>query len=1690
MDFVWNRTSADSVRDECEHAMCTQITTMQETADFYLSEADRLSDLAESVGFRVSEIQERLNRGGDQRSGSSSKRENDLRSIERGRILSSDYSRQAIALRTAARELKRAARTLDRARVQAGRLFNRMHRDAEYYDNSTSGLLQYSMDDINSYIGRMERMRDSFSNPHPFLSMLESIVSLDGIPHDLLLNAILFAAQAGCPIFSAFAGDPVNMSTGNFIYFKKDMTIPGRFPLTFERFYNAFGGSSDGVLGADWTHSYNIRLKAEEKLVSISFGDGHVESYIKLDNGQYIPAVMSNNAIVKENDGWLLRNPTMETYSFDKDGLLQSIIDINGNSTEFTYSDELLATVSTLSGQLSFVYNKENLVTTVCDHTGKGLAFEYKDGRLTKVIYPNNASDTYIYADNGRLSELVDSQGTVEVKTEFDVNNRAVKQYLPDDGVIEYIYDDNGRNTTLVQQNGCKITYKYDEKNRTTGILYSDGEKKFEYDVNNRQTASVDKLGNKTQYAYNVAGSLLNCIDENGVKSELNYTKDNQLSVISVDGQEKVKNTYDESKNLVTIEDALKNQVKLSYSEKHLPETITQPDGSKASIIYDERGNITKITDNSGIVTQYSYDDSNCVVGTIDGNGNETTFKYDLNGNITEVKNALGDVRTYTYNEANKVTCVTDFNGSDIRWEYNILNFISKRIDQLGRETLLSYDVMRNLSSVIEPNGAETKYMYDTLNRLESVQKADGGTISYKYDANGNRTGITDEAGNQTTFKYDKGGQLLEVIDSSGILLSCTYSKERDLTSATNALGIKVTLDYDKNNRLVKETDTVGNCRQYTYTSLGKVSTVTDEAGLTTEYDYELGGRLRAINYPDKTKETYSYDKVGNVIILITRFGQRVNYEYDRLDRVVKISDSSGTSKQYTYDKVSNVTSMTDANGNTTMYEYTLTGQLAKVIDALGNEAVYTYDECDRLIEIRQGADNTHVVKYERNILGQIEGITDALGNKESYSYDFCGQLIEKLDKDAYLTKYDYTVRGDVSRIEYADGREVELTYNPLRRLTEVRDWLGVTKIELDSLGNVRKVTNHDGTEVSYMRDAFGQRTGLTYPDGMNVSYVYDKLMRIKEVCNGVGKTQYTYDALSRLAEKVFSDGTKTKYSYDDLGRLQELSHANGDDVLDRYMYSYDSFGNKKEVRKERSGLLEEGGVFTYTYDPLNRLQKILKDGQLLRSYEYDEFGNRTKMTDCNGRSSYTYNSLNQLISMADAVGDEQSYTYDKRGNVIEIIKNGNLVNEYNFGALNRLEHAINHETGFRAEYRYNGLSKRVGQSVGGAGLNPTKHIDDVLDLTRGYNNLLHRSEGDVATSYIWDGGLLSSVSKVGITNYMLDSQGSPIRFGQELYNYDEFGNNLYDTPSEMQPFGFTGYQHDPIAGTWFAQAREYSPYLGRFLSEDVVKGVAQAPLTMNPYTYCWNRPLDLVDLDGRHPIINIDTEELRRVLRAGADAVGDFVQNNIVEPIRTHVVEPVAGIVDDVRNIDLGNTDPQVVIDDFNPAEGERERLLSGFNGQIAINMPNVPIIGDLITGSGSIGPFMPLTRSGGQCANTILHESGHFCERRFLGLVRYYVGIGLPSMNNVGTGLSDAQYMSQPWEIIADILGGVNRTNLNDISDYTMPNILRGLRYFNYVNNIPLNNPLDLIAFIFVSSQLTYENIQTIMGDGITRK
>ncbi|MCL2287274.1 MAG: DUF6531 domain-containing protein [Firmicutes bacterium] len=1447
------------------------------------------------------------------------------------------------------------------------------------------------------------------------LSMLEGAAAMFMQILDNIRNwaSNLLAGITGGPQWCVSGLDPINLATGNFYYSKEDISIPGRYSLGFTRFYNAII-EYDSTIGKNWTHNFNICLVKSENLVHITFDDGHVETYTRKEDGTYTsPAGRSNVLTAVKNDevSYCLTLQSMDKYHFNKNGALTCIADTNGNKIQLEYYENLLSKVSSDSGSLNFTYGEDGYIAGVSDHVGRQVTFKYNDGKLVEVVHPTGASYEYEYDLKGNMVKIINPLGIDVVRNEYDPSGRTTIQHMADGGVAYLEYDNDRLSTTVTEQNGNKIEYLRDDKYRSIKNIYADSEESFEYDEDNNRTKYVDRNKNTWQYKYDGHKNMTSSTDPLGNNTAIEYNELNRpVRIINPAGAVTVLE-YDSCGNMLGITDPLGRKTGFVCDEQGKVTTFTMPDGSESIIEYDKRGNITKIKDGTGIVTKYRYDKLNRVISTIDGNSNETHYKYDKAGNILEVKNAAGDIRAYSYNKLNKVTSITDFDSGRIRYEYNALNRPSKLIDQLGRETVLNYDIMWNLAEVIEPNGAETKFVYNGLNRLECVQKPDGSTVRYQYDANGNRTGIIDEAGNKTNLSYNANGQLVEVTDPEGGQMRYTYNSIGQVTSVTDAIENTVYLSYDAAGQLVEEKSPLGDCRKYTYTPLGKISTVTDESGLETRYEYELGGRLKAVHYPDGNTEHCSYDKGGNLQVYTTRTGQILSYEYDSLNRIVTITDSAGAAKHYTYDAVSNVTSMTDENGHKTVYEYTATGQLSKVTDALGNQTAYTYDERDRLIEVRQGEAGqlgpdadlekaNHITRYSRNLMGQVEEITDALGQKESFRYDVRGQLIEKVDKDGYLTKYGYTTHGDVGQIQYADGREVKLSYNPLRQLIEVEDWLGLTQIEMDELGRTTKVINHQNQAVEYTWGNSGERRGMTYPSGKQVNYEYDAFLRLSKVDDGDMQATYQYDNHSRLVEKVFSNGAKTQYQYNDLGRLRELSHWNADGLQDKYLYEYDQMGNKTGITKERRGLPEESGVYSYAYDSLNRLHKVSKDGNLLRGYEYDGFGNRIQMTAGEMRTSYSYNALNQLVSTVDTAGMQQKYSYDRRGNLTEVHKNGALANKYHFGALNRLEKAINHETGLEAVYRYNGLGHRVGKSTG---LNPTKQIDDVLDLTKQYFNLLERD----GTDYVWDNNILFASGISGNEEYLLDDLGSPSRVRQDAYGYDEFGNMLYDSSTgDTQPFGFTGYQWDAVAGTWYAQAREYDAYTGRFVSEDLVKGFIEAPFTLNQYAYCWNNPMNLVDLNGLWPQW---VRDAGNVVIDAANTVG----NRIIDGVNT-VADVATNLVQDVRNFDFNNSCPQVTLD---------SNFFSIYRGQLVIRAP-------LPNGSSASFGIMILNPNENR-TYIVQHERAHLDQLRELGLLTYIRGIAIPSVIS-SLPFIPLEHHRMPWEVSADMGAGISHPNI----------------------------------------------------------
>ena len=805
----------------------------------------------------------------------------------------------------------------------------------------------------------------------------------------------------------ALVKDPVNANTGNFIYEKEDLVINGKIPLRFQRFYNAIDDRA-GCLGKGWRHNYEIQLLIEADRYVILWEDGREEFYLRDGDNQPEPLFGGCGHFMRSGENYLYETRDKISYLFHAKGNLLKQESANGQGMYFTYDKQgrLSRVTNGYGSSLNYKYDPySGMLLQVTDHTGRRIAFVYECGRLKEVKNGAGYSYFYYYDADRNIYRICNPRGVHVLENNYDSQRRITKQVFADGGEITFDYQDDLSRTLVTEQNGNKVVYIHDGKFRNIKTVYIDGEETFRYNDRNQLVARTDKMGNKTRFSYDDKGNTTQIIYPDGSKHNMTYNADNRLLTMSVNGMEKIKNTYDAKGNLIKTADALHRCRQIAYDENGNAVKVTQPDGSELSLTYDSRGNVIHLTDGAGSCTSYEYDDCNRVIRKIDGNGNSTHFAYNDSNQITCVTNGAGAYRTYEYTKNGKVTKIRDFNGAITTQEYNDMNQVKSITLPDGGTTYMEYDQMHNVSRKVLPNGAEIKYAYDSLNHLEQVTLPTGGKISYEYDPNGNRTAVIDPNGNRTTTEYDERNRITKTMDPAGASTEYEYDMEGHLVSITNAAGKSHTYVYDEAGQVIGETDISGNTTQYEYNELGNLVCKTDPQKRKTVYEYAPGGSLSRITYPDDTYERFFYDKNRNLIRRQNQKGDFLEFTYDCLDRMTAVKSSFGQEKHYTY----------DAAGNGTEYAYDAMGDLITICQHQGTDIWLKEDGQIFKSGIPDG-NLAHITQYKRNWAGEIETITDPLGLQEQYGYDLAGQMVSKKDKEGYITYYTYNSVGEIGK--------------------------------------------------------------------------------------------------------------------------------------------------------------------------------------------------------------------------------------------------------------------------------------------------------------------------------------------------------------------------------------------------------------------------------------------------------------------------------------------------------------------------------------------------------------------------------------------------------------------------------------------------------------------------------------------------
>ena len=299
--------------------------------------------------------------------------------------------------------------------------------------------------------------------------------------------------------------------------------------------------------------------------------------------------------------------------------------------------------------------------------------------------------------------------------------------------------------------------------------------------------------------------------------------------------------------------------------------------------------------------------------------------------------------------------------------------------------------------------------------------------------------------------------------------------------------------------------------------------------------------------------------------------GKQIKYEYD--DELLKsTTDQSGTVTKYSYNSNGDISVI---NGPlNTIFEYDSIGRLAKMIYGNGMTAEYSYDSWSRLISII----------YRKQ--------TDIIIANYTYIYDIYGRIIAETDNDRKL--YEYDKNDQIIRI--ASKRNVNYEY--------------------DANGNRIKMIK-DGVTTTYEYNAEDQLIKKTEND-IITTHEYDKNGNIIKKSGIKGATAYFYDTNNRLVQIVLSDGKTIRYAYyPDWKRLSKS--VDGNTIYyyydnDNIVTEIDANGNiirRYSFIQDELLWVDNGKKYYFVTNHLGSVMKIIdNNGNVVNSYEYDEFGN------------------------------------------------------------------------------------------------------------------------------------------------------------------------------------------------------------------------------------------------------------------------------------------------------------------------------------------------------------------------------------------------------------------------------------------------------------------------------------------------
>ena len=959
----------------------------------------------------------------------------------------------------------------------------------------------------------------------------------------------------------AHAGKGVHLHNGGFVHAEPLFRIEGRvLSLDVSAVYRS-RIHSDGILGVGWDSILSSRVSVDASAdITLYPGDGRAESFpfqpsgtlaewsspagvamrMKAVGGR-VTSELRNGQTLVYSGGWLERieDPHGNSIRFerDRDGKVVRIGNDRGNLYHLTYSahGRLTEVVDFVNHKTSIDHDHKGNIVGITDPGGLTRRFEYRDGRLVRII---------------------DRDGRTYVENEYDGAGRVVRQSVP-------------LGTEQREDLRAHGSWSFDYRGERPG------------DATLTTVVVTDPVGTESEYVLRVAHPV-------GLLAEVSTRENNSLRerVVGYEWsavpREVVRCVEHDLRNLMPrrtwVEaDSGSGREKVTPYTRYIYEDVgSSRPGRDPRRRLDLRAKIVDraigddLEEHPATVELWSYSEYGRVERhvseqtwsrTADGDEEKvdasklswgewetqlgelpTTVRvFDDVGNLMEIRHPdvsvpqrqSGVVESFTYNEFGQLLSSTSATGVTRRFEYYDSGVAAGRlarewIDVSGTQADPSdwyeYDIYGNVSAHTNGNGARTDFFRDALGRVieqrdPATRYLDSLSTYFKYEGTKLAQIVSpnrDELGRVPV------GQPAEIVESriyderSGALVKIVH----DVSASQDA---ETRFEYDTLGRRVRA-----------YEQFRTLSDGTKLYGVSEiSYD-ELGREIRSIRFSsdpdDGSSEALFDDRVEN----------RYFDAGGELIRTQRQVERAGAAMRYHVTTLS--TGYRDAPGPTSVVEGTpalgsyryrverveepdgtidevVTDTLAAPDDWCRRESTFSVDADGSLTEIERSEYfvDERSREYRRRVYFEL-GRQKRYFDEETWSNEG-GQTVREYD--------EYTGTDEAAPFRlftYDEAGRLESESSPQGKVERTYSY--------DAVGNVISSTVVESVESS---DGIEDYTSYTS------TYTYDaRGRRLSETV--AGRSRYFFpDSFGRVRREIFSDlGLETRTVFDLAGNVVE----------------------------------------------------------------------------------------------------------------------------------------------------------------------------------------------------------------------------------------------------------------------------------------------------------------------------------------------------------------------------------------------------------------------------------------------------------------------------------------------------------------------------------------------------------------------